>query len=190
MRKVKNLLFVICLTLLFSNYTTLTNKKNKLFKTEPSIKKEKVIFTSKLIGDDIEVGTLKITSKDKTNLLVTFKIKKGWSLDKSNLFIGDYNDIPLKENGCPNLKKNKNQTKHASGITKFSYKIPLSKLKKVKCISILSKAVVTKGNKTISAWSQGESFSCNKDIKYSQLCKSSMSKKALKSSAKKELSSN
>ncbi|WP_442267113.1 hypothetical protein ACSIGC_05280 [Tenacibaculum sp. ZS6-P6] len=191
MRKVKNLCFVICLTLLFSNYTTTNNTYNKniFSNSNPLIKKEKVFFSSKLIGENTEVGTLTISYKNKTNLYVTFTIKKGWNLNKTKLFVGDYNDIPLKNNGCPNLKEVENQKKHEAGVQKHSYSISVHKFKKTDCTTIISKAVVTQGNKTINAWSQGESFSCDSTITYSQFCPSKIKKKNFKSS-KKEILTN
>ncbi|CAL2094257.1 conserved protein of unknown function [Tenacibaculum sp. 190524A05c] len=186
MRKVKNLLFIFCLTILFSNYTTPFNYD--VF-TNPDLKKGKVVFKSKLIGGDKHVGNLTIATKDRTNFLVTFKMKKGWTLEKSRVFIGDLSELPLKENGCPDLKSITYRKNHNSGVKEFSYIIPLGKIKKMNCLSILSKAVATKGNKKVNAWSEGEKLSCNNKITYSSLCKLSGKKKVLKS-AKSSINNN
>lgn len=190
MKKVKTLLFSICLTFLFSSYITYPNFNGKPTINFSSLEKNKVIFKTKLIGDEQEVGSLKIATQDKTNLLITFKVKQGWTLLKSNLFIGNHNDIPLDEKGCPNLKEVEHQKNHKNGVIEFSYTIPISKIKKTDCMSIVSKASVSKGNKTIDAWSEGERFTCDKEITYSQFCLSSLKKSAFKKASKKQSSTN
>ncbi|CAL2092821.1 conserved hypothetical protein [Tenacibaculum sp. 190524A05c] len=186
MKKVKNLFCIICLAILFSNYTTLSNKTNPYLET----RKGKVIFNSKLTGEMNHVGNITISvSQDRTNFLVTFKMKKGWTLEKSRVFIGDLNELPLKENGCPDLKSITHRKNHNSGLKEYSYTIPIQKIKKTDCLSLLSKAVATKGNKKVNAWSEGEKLSCNNKITYSSLCKLSRKKKVLKS-AKSKINNN
>lgn len=185
MRKVKNLFLVTCLTLLFSNYTT--PKKNSLTSITNIVEKTNVIFSANLLGNGKKVGSVKISTKAKTKLSVTFQTKKGWSLKSTKLFIGDFEDITLNDNGCPNLKEVRTQENHNLGVTKYSYEIPLSKLKKGDCIAVVSKAIVTKGSETITAWSEGESFSCKKAT-YSKFCKSNLKNKRAKALKRSKIS--
>ena len=190
MKKVKNLFFLICISILFSNHTTYPSFKENTLTNFSYLEKNKVIFKTKLIGDEQEVGSLQITTQDKTNLLITFKVKQGWTLLKTKLFIGNHSDIPSDEKGCPDIQKFENQTLHQNGVNKFSYTVPISKIKKSDCLSIISKAVVREGNKTINAWSQGERFTCDKEMTYSKFCLSKLKKSAFKKASKKQSETN
>ncbi len=162
-----NFLLVICLTFLFSNYTT--PKQINTF-NQKITKNNNDIFTAKLIAENYHVGDITLSLQDKNNVLVTYKMKDGWVLDKSNFFLGNSNSIPKKSNGCPNLKLFNNKTIHSPSVTEYTYTTPISVLKGIKCAAIVTKAVVTKGSLCLNAWSEGKNFTCNNGASYSEIC--------------------
>ncbi len=117
--------------------------------------------TDLIIGRSYKAGTVTVSLEGK-NLLVTYKTNRCWNLWKTNLFLGEKDSIPLYY-GYPNYTKFPYRENHrTSRIQEYTYTIPLSDLKGIKCITVAAHAKLSIYYRgwcwVYSAWGDGLDF--------------------------------
>lgn len=121
-----------------------------------------IIEIKLLAGQNIVAGNVRI-SNDANNLYVTYNTSNGWQINKTHLYVGACNLIPLTPAGNPKIGLFPYKTTHSPAVTSFTYTIPLANLPD--CVCILTHAEVFKNNggsiQTETAWGQGDQLPGN-----------------------------
>lgn len=121
-----------------------------------------IIEIKLLAGQNIVAGNVTIAN-DANNLYVTYNTSNGWFINKTHLYVGACNLIPLTPTGNPKIGLFPYKTIHSPAVTSFTYTIPLANLPE--CVCILTHAEVFKNNggsiQTETAWGQGEQLAGN-----------------------------
>ncbi len=81
-----------------------------------------------LAGQTLDVGMVNTTC-DGTNLSIKYTTEDGWTLNETHLAIaGDFTEIPATKKGNPVPGQFEYTEEHLTGVTEFTYTIPLEDL--------------------------------------------------------------
>jgi VCBS repeat-containing protein len=118
--------------------------------------------TVSLLSDkNIDIGTVTVTNGE-TTLFVTYTVTPSWTLVKTDLAVANsLADIPVTNKGNPKVGQFPYHTSH-SGLTEFTYEIPLSGLGSTMYIAAHTDVSNSGALKTNGAWAQGTPFVPNK----------------------------
>ncbi|MDC8003976.1 hypothetical protein POV27_07920 [Aureisphaera galaxeae] len=105
--------------------------------------------TELIAGPDQIMGIVSVYIADNT-LTVKYEAKGNYTLNATNLFVGDVSDLPTNLNGSPNIEAFPHGANHAKGTTIVSYDIDISNLK-FKKIAIAAYSIL-KGITYETAW--------------------------------------
>lgn len=108
-----------------------------------------------LAGQHIESGNL-LVGNDGTNLYVTYTTTGGWKMSELHLFAGACGSIPVTNSGNPSPGQFPNKVSFSgSGVTSYTFTVPLSSLGCEGDICVAAHAVVKNGGQSETAWGEG-----------------------------------
>ncbi len=112
-----------------------------------------------MAGQHIVSGTVTV-GNDALNLYVTFVTVDGWLLNKTHLYVGAPELLPVNNANNPQIGKFPYSTTHSPRVTSFTYTIPLAGLPDTLCIAAHAEVVKVNGSGTViqgeTAWGEGE----------------------------------
>lgn len=132
--------------------------------------------TTLLAGQFIDAGTVTVYNTEE-NLYVTYATTNGWVLGYTHLFVGYYQDIPLTQNGNPQIGQFPYKTEHAPFVTEFTYEIPLSEIGACVFVTAHAEVHLTDGSGNVlqseTGWAEGDKFPGSSWAMYLGYCEQS-----------------
>jgi hypothetical protein len=132
--------------------------------------------TTLLAGQFIDAGTVTVYNSEE-NLYVTYTTANGWVLGYTQLFVGYYQDIPLTQNGSPQIGLFPYKTEHDPFVTEFTYVIPLSEISTCVFVTAHAEVHLTDGNGNVqqseTGWAEGDKFPGDSWAMYFGYCEQS-----------------
>lgn len=117
---------------------------------------------SLLTKENHTIGTVDmLTTLDTRNIQVSVSVKKGWTITNIQIFVGDYSNLPVDENGTPQPEKFPLNVSFPQNQTVYSYESepPTSEYQVVAIHSELKK--LNKNGRVLQseeAWISGTQF--------------------------------
>ncbi len=108
------------------------------------------------------VGTVRVANSGEM-LFVTYETSDGWTLRETHLFAGvAVSEIPTNPAGNPVPGKFPYHATHASGVTVYTYAVPIPEPATSEPLIVSIQAKVARGDEVQGAWSEGERVSARR----------------------------
>lgn len=129
-----------------------------------------------LAGQFINSGNVTVYNSEE-NLYVTYTTADGWVLGYTQLFAGYYQDIPLTQNGNPQIGLFPHKTEHDPFVTEYTYVIPLSELPTCMFITAHAEVHLLDNDGVVvqseTGWAEGDKFPGDSWAMYFEYCEQS-----------------
>jgi hypothetical protein len=115
------------------------------------------------------------TFQTQTDCYYVFNVNSNWKIKRSNLFVGNFNNIPLNSNGGPVVSNFPFKTFSDGGVSKVVVKIAKNTLSN--CVTLSANMRIKQNNScnAINLWAQGNQFTPTNNCatiagSYSDIC--------------------
>lgn len=125
-------------------------------------------------GQNFNAGTLTV-SNDANFVYVNYTTVNGWELQKTHLYVGDCDLIPVTNSGNPQIGQFPFSSTHSPRVTSYTYTLPINDFNECFCVAAHAELVKVNNDgdivQTETGWAEGDSFGGNSWAMKSTYCK-------------------
>lgn len=115
-------------------------------------------------GQHIDAGTVTYGIDDNANFYVTYQTTGNWVMIETHMFAGTWEDLPKNKPGNPKIGQFPYSSSHGSGVTTYTYLVPLTSLPPCESpgFIVAAHAVVKSNKQTETAWGDWDRDFCDR----------------------------